>query len=155
MEVHHMLNLVDISPLRMRVAPAILLSLHDPPTTPTKNKSKPQLTRDQRIQVKTLRRFGCSYEEISRHLTSLGIKCSIRQAYYAEKHRDTPQKQRCRPKPLLNTPTRKRIVNFITSSRQRTLFYCSLVQWRCSLAKSSRFCAFFAEIGGFFLAFLR
>ena len=76
------------------------------------------LTRDQRLQAQTLRTLNWSYETIAQHFRSTGVDCTARQIQYAEEHRSTSQKQRCGLKILLNTPTRRRIADFITSSKR-------------------------------------
>ena len=87
------------------------------PATPQRQRTG-LLTRDQRLQIHTLRALDWSYDNIAAHLRSLGINCTTYQVQYAAINRVTPQKQRCGLKALLNTPTRRRIADFITSSRR-------------------------------------
>lgn len=118
MDITSLLNPRPTTPLPLlRLEPLFATSLALPESLKAK-RTKSELTRDQRIQVKTLRGIGWTYEEISKHLTSLEVKCSIRQAWYTEKYRNTSQKTRCGPKSLLDTPKRKRIIDFIISSRK-------------------------------------
>ena len=94
-------------------APAI------PPVSATPQRQRTALlTRDQRLQIQTLRTLNWTYEAIAKHLHSLGVSCTPFQVQYATKHRVTPQKRRCGLKALLDTPTRRRIADFITSSRR-------------------------------------
>lgn len=85
-----------------------------PPKTPKKR----ELTRDQRLQIKAFRSLKMIYRDIVVHLRTMGVICTERQIQYAENSRPTPQKQRCGPTPMLNTPTRRRIADFITSSKK-------------------------------------
>ena len=70
---------------------------------------KPDLTRDQRLEIHTLRELKWTYPKIATHLD-----ISIRQAEYAAKQPLTPKKKG-RP-PLLDTPKRKELVDFVISS---------------------------------------
>ena len=104
----------------------IALLLNPSPDTPSRPVTPPPqrhytapLTRDQRLQVQTLRTLQWSYGRIAAHLrASLSVNCTEYQVQYAASHRITPQKRRCGPKALLNTPTRRRVTDFITSSRR-------------------------------------
>ena len=83
-----------------------------------KRKNTALLTRDQRLQVQTLRDIGWSVRDITRHLNQKSIICTERQVQYAETNRSTPQKQRYNIKAVLNTLIRQRIVDFVTSSKR-------------------------------------
>lgn len=76
------------------------------------------LTRDQRLQIQTLRTLNWNYDKIAKHLRSLNINCTTYQVQYAANHRVTPQKRRCESKALLNISTRRRVADFIISSRR-------------------------------------
>ena len=86
------------------------------PSTPKRNTAL--LTRDQRIQVRTLRAIKWTRKDIVKHLKSQGIDCTEKQIQYAEKIRSTSQKHRCDLKILLDTSARRRIVIFIESSKR-------------------------------------
>ena len=86
------------------------------PSTPKRNTAL--LTRDQRIQVRTLRVIKWTRKNIVKHLKSQGIDCTEKQVQYAEEIRSTPQKHRCDFKVLLDTFARRRIVIFIESSKR-------------------------------------
>ena len=102
---------------------APLAALHTPPSTPRKNSRHPELDRDQRIQIYTLSRCaGWTPRRISKHLN-----VSIPQVYYVIHHRFTPQKQRCGPKSIINTPNRARLVKFCTTNRHtRRIRFCDV-----------------------------
>ena len=103
----------------------VRLSSPSPPSTPKRR--TPLLTRDQRIQVQTLRGAGWSRGDIVCHFRSLGVLCTERQVQWAEAHRSTPQKHRCGVRSILDTPTRHRIIEFIISSqRTRRMSYIQL-----------------------------
>ena len=106
-------SLLNPSPPLTDVRPSSPL----PPSTP--KRYTPMLTRDQRIQVQALRGIGWSRGDIARHLRSLGVLCTERQVQWAETHRSTPQKHRCKVGSILDTSTRHRMIEFIISS-QRT-----------------------------------
>ena len=120
MDIQSLLNprppLTILDPNIPTVSPHIT-SVPTPPCTPKKRRT-PLLTRDQRLQVQTLRDIGWSPGKITRHLRTLNVFCTERQVQYAEKHRLTPQKQRCGSKALFDTPARQRLVDFVTSSRR-------------------------------------
>ena len=60
----------------------------------------PNLSSDQRLQVRTLRDLEWAYQKIADHLN-----ITLRQAQYAANNPGTPQKRAGRP-PLLDTPRR-------------------------------------------------
>lgn len=79
------------------------------PKTPTHR----QTTRDERLKVHTL--FFTAGWEIDQIMLQLNL--TRRQVEYALEHRLTPQKQRCGARPKLNTPQRKRLVEWVTSNK--------------------------------------
>ena len=109
-----------MDPRSSQTAP--LAALHTPPSTPQR-KRHPELNRDQRIQIHALSRYaGWTPRRISKHLN-----VSIPQVYYAIHHRFTPQKQRCGPKSIIDTPNRARLVEFCTTNRRtRRLRFCNV-----------------------------
>ena len=68
------------------------------------------MTRDQRLEIHTLRELKWTYPKIATHI---GI--STRQAEYAAKQPLTPKKKKGRP-PLLDTPKQKELVDYVSSS---------------------------------------
>ena len=94
-----------------------------PPSTP---KKQSDLTRDQRIQVTTLREIGWSYEQIAKHL---GI--TIRQVQYScTAGRPTPQKKNCGPRSIISDDARQMLINFVCASAEnRRLSYAQLA-WK-------------------------
>jgi transposase len=73
----------------------------------------PQLTRDQRLQCRTLREAGWGYLEISQHL-----KITQRQVQYASTAADaTPAKRSGRP-PKLTPDQVKELVDFVVNSKE-------------------------------------
>jgi len=89
------------------------------PDIPTQNVPVPKCstkstTRDQRLQAQTLYyTAGWSEQEIA-----LQLNLSINQVQYAIAHRITPQKHRSGVKPRINTPQRKALVEWVTSSKE-------------------------------------
>ena len=78
------------------------------PKTPTKH-----CTRDQRLQCQTLYfEAGWTQDDIA-----LQLNLTLGQVKYALSHRLTPQKQSRGRKPFLNTPQRKRLIEWVTSSK--------------------------------------
>ena len=137
-----------MDPRSSQTAP--LAALHTPPSTPQRKFHRhPELNRDQRIKIHTLSQYaGWTPRRISKHLD-----VSIPQVYYAIHHRFTPQKQRCGPKSIIDTPHRARLVEFITTDRRtRRLRFCDVaieLQWNISetairkaLAKEGTVCSF-------------
>ena len=118
---------MDIQSL-LNPGPSLTQARSSPPSTPKSKRHTPMLTRDQRIQIQTLRGIGWSYRDIARHLIASGVLCTERQVQWAETHRLTPQKNRSGSKAVLDTPTRLRIVEFVTSSqRARRISYVQLI----------------------------
>ena len=92
---------------------APLAALRTPPSTP-QHKRHTELDRDQRIQISTLSQCaGWTPRKISKHLN-----VSIPQVYYAIHHRFTPQKQRCGRKSIIDTPSRRYLLEYCTSNRR-------------------------------------
>lgn len=72
------------------------------------------LSRDERIEIQTLREFGHkTYLEISKD-----VKCTLRQVQYALNHRLTPQKHHCGRHLLLKDPEIDGLVDFICASKK-------------------------------------
>ena len=83
-----------------------------PPSTPPRRKA-PYLTRDQRLQIRTLRAVGKSYAEIQAF-----IGCTYRQVQLAcEAEQNTPKKRRGRP-PSLSQAQTNELIEYITQSRE-------------------------------------
>jgi len=80
---------------------------------PTLKQPRKELTRDDRLRICTLF-FDARY---TRDQICLQTGYSYDQVCYALKHRLTPQKQKTGRKVLLNTPQRKRLVNWVTASQ--------------------------------------
>ena len=125
-----------------------------PVTPPLQRHNTAPLTRDQRLQIQTLRTLNWSYDKIAKHLRSLGINCTTDQVQYASKHRVTPQKHRCGPKALLNTPARRRVTDFITSSRRTRKMPFIQVSVCYSVAVSAVLMATFRSAKSFIFSFL-
>ena len=100
------------------------------PSTP----KRAQLTRDQRIQVHTLIGIHWTPRRISTHL-----KLTQRQVKYAREHRLTPQKQRCGPKPMLDTPSRTRLIHHVRQSKEtrRMPYYKLAIQLEWNVSEST------------------
>lgn len=87
-----------------------IIDLLNPPSTPKKN--APQLSRDERLQVQSLRNYGnLSYAEIAQ---KMGF--TIRQVQFACISPVTPQKRR-EKKGLLRTPQKDALREWIRSDR--------------------------------------
>lgn len=79
---------------------------------PTPKTPRKQCTRDDRLRIETLYfTAGFTQDEIA-----LQLNVTRRQVQYALSHRLTPQKQARGRKILLNTPQRKRLIEWATSS---------------------------------------
>lgn len=82
-------------------------------SVPTPKTPRKECTRDERLKVQTLYfDAGFTQDQIA-----LQLKLTPRQVQYALDHRLTPQKSRCGRKPFLNTPQRKRLIEWVTASR--------------------------------------
>jgi transposase len=73
-----------------------------------------QTTRDQRLAIKTALRFHVPWSQIRKELN-----VTNRQIQYANRHRLTPQKQRCGHKPKLSTPRRRALEAWLLESPSR------------------------------------
>jgi transposase len=82
------------------------------PSTPKRRR----LSRDQRLQVRTLRSAGHSYEDMARllHVTPRQVE------YACQAERPTPKKRSGRP-PLLTEMQTQALIEFVTSSRKARL----------------------------------
>jgi len=75
---------------------------------------KQELTRDQRLRVQIL--FNNVHYTVSQIALETGY--TLRQIRYALAHRLTPQKQKTGRRVLLNTPQRKRLIQWVTASQE-------------------------------------
>ncbi|RDW71804.1 hypothetical protein BP5796_07838 [Coleophoma crateriformis] len=82
------------------------------PQTPTPQRH--ELTRDQRLRIQTLF-FDAHW---SRADIVLQTGYSYNQVCYALRNRLTPQKRKTGRKALLNTPQRKRLIEWVTASQE-------------------------------------
>ena len=80
---------------------------------PTPKTKSPELTRNQRFRIQVL--FNDANYTVSQIALQTGH--SERQIRYALAHRLTPQKRNSGWKVLLNTPQRKRLIQWVTASR--------------------------------------
>jgi hypothetical protein len=110
------------------------------PKTPTKQRSL-ETIRDKRIKVYTLYfDTGWTHSQIA-----LQLNLTIDQVRYALAYRLTPQKAKTRRRILLNTPQRKRLIEFVTKLRKNRripldevgtlLFSCSKQAIRTALKR--------------------
>ena len=76
------------------------------------------LTRNQRLQIQILRTLNWNHDKIVAYFRSLNINCITYQVQYATINRIISQKQRCESKVLLNIFTKRRIIDFIISSKR-------------------------------------
>jgi len=79
-----------------------------------KQPRQPELTRDQRLRIQTLF-FDANF---TREQICLQTGYTYKQVCHALIHRLTPQKQRTGRKILLNTPQRKRLIQWVTASQE-------------------------------------
>ena len=87
-----------------------------PPSTPPTRQKRQDLTRDQRLQVLTLRSAGWTYEKIANHL-----KITHRQVQTAcQSEHPTPVKRKGR-NPTLNPQQIEELITFVCSSRTNRL----------------------------------
>jgi hypothetical protein len=98
------------------------------PKTPSK-----QTSRDVRIRVHTLYfDAGFTQDEIA-----LQLNLTRRQVQYALAHRITPQKHKAGCKVLLNTPQRKRLIEWVTASKENRRVAWedipALLNWDCGI----------------------
>lgn len=102
------------------------LTMERPATPPPPTR---QMTRDQRIQARTLHSIGLSYQDIQKwFIAEKSIKLTYRQIYYACTTRATPQKRTGRP-PVLTTNQIEEIIDFVSLSKtNRRMAY-----WRIAI----------------------
>lgn len=81
---------------------------------PVPKQKSPELIRDQRLRVQTLF-FDANF---TREQISLQTGYTYDQICYAIRHRLTPQKFKTGRKVLLNTPQRKRLIQWVTASQE-------------------------------------
>jgi hypothetical protein len=81
---------------------------------PVPKQKHPELTRDQRLRVQTLF-FDANY---TRDQICLQTGYTYDQVCYAIRHRLTPQKHKTGRRVILNTPQRKRLIQWATASRE-------------------------------------
>ena len=99
-----------MDPRSSQTAP--LAALRTPPSTPKRQKN-PDISRDKRIEIYTLsEKAGWTPRRIAKTLN-----VSLNQIYYSLNHQFTPQKGRSGRKSIIDTPHRKRLIEFITSSK--------------------------------------
>ena len=79
-----------------------------------KQPKEPELTRDQRLRIQTLF-FDVNF---TRDQICLQTGHTYRQVCYAIQHRLTPQKRRSGKRVLLSTPQRKKLIQWVTASRE-------------------------------------
>ena len=100
-----------MDPRSSQTAP--LASLAIPPSTPKRQKH-PDISRDERIEIYTLaEKAGWTPRRIAKKLN-----VSVPQVYYSLSHRFTPQKARSGRKSIIDTPHRKRLIEFVTYSKR-------------------------------------
>lgn len=99
--------------------------------TPKQNSSQ-ELSRDDRLRIQTLY-FDAGF---IRDQICLQIGCTYQQVCYALQNRLTPQKKtRCGRKVVLSTPQRRKLVEWVTASREnRETPWCAIPEilgWDC------------------------
>ena len=100
-----------MDPRSSQTAP--LAALRTPPSTPKRQKHL-DISRDKRIEIHTLSKTaGWTPKRIAKKLD-----VSITQVYYSLSHRFTPQKGRSGRKSIIDTPHRKRLIEFVTYSKR-------------------------------------
>ena len=90
-----------------------------------------ELTRDDRLKIQTLY-FDA---ELTRDQICLQLDITYSQVCDTIRHRLTPQKHKCGTKPFLNSPQRKRLIEWVTSSREnREVLWAAIPDifgWEC------------------------
>ena len=81
---------------------------------PVPKQGKRELSRDDRLRIQTLF-FDANY---TRSQICLQTGYTYKEVYYAIKHRLTPQKRKCGRRIKLNTPQRKKLIQWVTASRE-------------------------------------
>ena len=100
-----------MDPRSSQTAP--LASLATPPSTPKRRKN-PDISRDKRLEIYTLsKKAGWTPRRIAKKLD-----ISLNQIYYSLHHQLTPQKQHSGRKSIINTPYRKRLIEFVTYNKR-------------------------------------
>jgi transposase len=79
---------------------------------PTPKTPRKECTRDDRLRIETLY-FDAGFTQDQ---TALQLNLTRSQIQYALRQRLTPQKHRCGRHVLLNTPQRKRLIEWVTAS---------------------------------------
>ena len=90
------------------------LSMDTTFSVPVPKQKHPELTRDQRLRVQTLF-FDANF---TREQICLQTGYTYDQICYVIRHRLTPQKQRTGRRVFLNTPQRKRLIQWVTASEE-------------------------------------
>jgi hypothetical protein len=100
-------------------------------SVPTPKTLRKQLTRDDRLRIETLY-YDANFTQAQ---IALQLNISPRQVGYALCHRLTPQKPKCGRKVLLNTPQRKRLIEWVCASesnrRTRWTDIPAILGWDC------------------------
>ena len=98
------------------------------PKTPQKSTS-----RDQRLRIHTLY-FDAGWTQDA---IALQLNLTLGQVKYALAHRLTPQKKYTRRKVLLNTPQRKKLIDWVTASKENRrvewIEIPALLGWDCGI----------------------
>ena len=130
MELQYILN--PRTPVQV-ITPAAspLQNTPTPPSPPLASTSKriiALLTRDQRLQIRTLRPIKWTRKDIVEYLEAQEIDCTERQVQLAKKIRPYSQNHCCDSKVLLNTSARRRNVVIIIedSKRARRMSYIEI-----------------------------
>jgi hypothetical protein len=84
------------------------------PVPVPKQPREPELTRDQRLRIQTLF-FDTNY---THDQICLQTGYMYKQVCHALTHRLTPQKRKAGRKVVLNTPQRKRLIQWVTASQE-------------------------------------
>ncbi|EPE35500.1 Homeo [Glarea lozoyensis ATCC 20868] len=100
-------------------------------SVPTPKTPRKQLSRDDRLRIETLY-FDANFTQAQ---IALQLNISPRQVGYTLSYRLTPQKQKCGRKVLLNTPQRKRLIEWVCASegnrRTRWTDILDILGWNC------------------------
>ena len=94
----------------------------EPPKTPTKQSD---LSRDLRLQARTLKEIGWKYAKIAEFL-----KITLHQVQYACSHRPTPQKRRCGRKSTIDAVSRQFLVEFVCASAENRQLPYNQLPWK-------------------------
>ena len=97
-----------------QTAPLASLATPPPPPSTPKRQKHLDISRDKRIEIYTLsEKAGWTPRRIAK-----ALNISVTQVYYSLSHRFTPQKRRSGRKSIIDTPHRKRLIEFVTSSKR-------------------------------------